>query len=535
MAYANPVLIKEMRARLRGTRAYVLLAIYLIILSVITYISFSTFILHGGKLFYYARPNSEVGRGIFIGLSMAQMFLIMVVAPAFLVGAITLEREQKTYNLLRVTPLEPRTIIEGKLISSLSYIFLLLISSIPLAFLVSLLGGLAPREVLKVYAVIMATALSLGMVGLYCSVIFSRTSIATAIFYGGVLFFLMVPSTFVIPFIIGAPGQGRSLVALFNPFFTIAYIFQYDMVKIFDVEFPLWLGNSALNILFSLFVGTLVVEGLTHFAEGKKVWVRATFLLFYIVVVLLVLGGLFGTRWGGHQMKELKIFEKISSGYIFIQIGLLLLITQLFSIGKIERKERGISNFSFLGRLVRAKRFLHNEVYSSLGYNTLLVLVSFPLAIIGFHLGGRSIFGWGTEKVLLIYLGFLLITLAWSSLSLLLNEIFQRKFAARAIFFFLLLFISVGIFLPGMPQFTIKGEEVSLVGSVFLHLNPWVSSGSLINERLMDRITQRACGQSPREFFNYTLILYSICIILSLISTLTVRKVKLMRLLRGGS
>lgn len=187
------------------------------------------------------------------------------------------------------------------------------------------------------------------------------------------------------------------------------------------------------------------MEGLTHFAEGKKVWVRTAFLLFYVAVVFLILGGLFGASWGEHafRMRELKpeeVFKKISSGYIFIQMGLLLLIAQLFSIGKIERKGRGISSFSFLGRLVRAKRFLHNEVYSSLGYNVLLVVISFPLAVFCFHLGGRSIFGWGTEKVLLIYLGFLLITLAWSSLSLLLNEIFQRKFAARAVFFFLLLF-----------------------------------------------------------------------------------------------
>lgn len=534
MSIANPVLIKEMRARMRGIRAYILLAIYLIILAVITYVCFSTSVLHGGKFSYYARPNSEVGRGIFIGLSMVQMFLIMVVAPAFLVGAITLEREQKTYNLLRATPLEPRTIVEGKLVSSLSYVFLLLISSIPLAFLVSLLGGLAPGEVFKVYAVIMATALSLGMVGLGCSVTFSKTSVATAVFYGGVLFFLIVPSAFVIPFILGTFGRGGSIFALLNPFFTISYIFQYNMVKIFDAEFPLWLISCILNSFFSLFVGTLVVEKLTHFAEGKKVWVRTTFLLFYVVGVFLILGGLFGAGWGEDrfQMKEIgqeKIFERVSLGYVFIQIGLFLLITQLFSFGKIKKKERGISNISFLGRLARAKRFLHNEVYSSPGYNTLLVIVSFPLAVIGFHLGGRSIFEWGTERILLIYSGFFLITLAWSFFSLLLNEIFQRKFAAQAILFLLLLFVSVGVVLPGMPQFPIGAKDVSFIGSVFLHLNPWVSMGSLINGDLMDKITERACGQSPREFYNYALLLYSICVVLSLILTLMVRKIKVSR------
>lgn len=78
-----------------------------------------------------------------------------------------------------------------------------------------------------------------------------------------------------------------------------------------------------------------------------------------------------------------------------------------------------------------------------------------------------------------------------------------------------------------MPQFIVEGEGVGLIGSVFLHLNPWVSLGSLMDESLMNKVTERACGQSPREFFNYTLIIYSVCIALSLILTLTVRKVKI--------
>ena len=63
-------------------------------------------------------------------------------APTFAAGSITGEKERKTYEMLLASPLEPMTILVGKLLSSLSYLILLILSSAPLVILCFLLGGM---------------------------------------------------------------------------------------------------------------------------------------------------------------------------------------------------------------------------------------------------------------------------------------------------------------------------------------------------------------------------------------------------------
>ena len=74
---------------------------------------------------------------------LGQFFLVALMAPTFAAGSITGEKERKTYELLLASPLRPSTILVGKLLSSLSYLVILIISSLPLMILCYLLGGLA--------------------------------------------------------------------------------------------------------------------------------------------------------------------------------------------------------------------------------------------------------------------------------------------------------------------------------------------------------------------------------------------------------
>ena len=116
---------------------------------------------------------------------MAIIFLLtlvtLILAPASTAGAISLEREKQTLDLLAVTPISSLAIVLGKLLSALSWILLLLLASIPVVALVFTFGGVGPDDVVRAYVVLLVTAFAFGAIGLFVSALVRRTQAATVI------------------------------------------------------------------------------------------------------------------------------------------------------------------------------------------------------------------------------------------------------------------------------------------------------------------------------------------------------------------
>ena len=104
-------------------------------------------------------------------------------APTFAAGSITGEKERKTYEMLLASPLRPGTILVGKLLSSLSYLVILILSSLPLMILCYLLGGLLLSEITRSYLVLILAAGTFGLLSVACSSYFRRTSSALVVSY----------------------------------------------------------------------------------------------------------------------------------------------------------------------------------------------------------------------------------------------------------------------------------------------------------------------------------------------------------------
>jgi hypothetical protein len=122
-----------------------------------------------------------------------ELLMICFVAPAVTAGAISGEWEQLTHEMLLTTPLRPASILRGKLISALSYVFLLLFAAVPMASVVFMFGGVAPRDMLKAFVVLSTLAVTLGMAGLFFSTWLKRTVRATVLSYLFVLLLLVGP------------------------------------------------------------------------------------------------------------------------------------------------------------------------------------------------------------------------------------------------------------------------------------------------------------------------------------------------------
>jgi ABC-type transport system involved in multi-copper enzyme maturation permease subunit len=187
----NPVLVKELRSRMRGARAFVILTGVLLLLGTVCYALYRIVLATS----QYARSplSPQIGQTLFIAIVFLELMMVCFITPAVTAGAISGEREKLTYEMLLATPLRPASILWGKLVSALSYVFLLIFAAVPMASLVFIFGGVAPRDMIKALVILVAVAVMLGVVGIFMSVWLGRTGRATVLSYLVVLALLVGP------------------------------------------------------------------------------------------------------------------------------------------------------------------------------------------------------------------------------------------------------------------------------------------------------------------------------------------------------
>ena len=223
------IIVKELRGRMRGRRAFIVLTIHVLLLAAfaamfqrISEESISGFGSFGGQAQF---ASAMVGRTIFSGLLMLQTLMVAVLAPAATAGAISSEREHQTLELLTVTPISSLAIVLGKLLSALAWVFILVLASIPVTALVFVFGGVAPDDVVRGYIVLFATVIGLGSVGIFFSALTRRTGASTGLTFV-VMLALVIGSLFLYIFLTstapmnanGLRKQPSEAILWLNPF-----------------------------------------------------------------------------------------------------------------------------------------------------------------------------------------------------------------------------------------------------------------------------------------------------------------------------
>lgn len=171
----SAIWIREIRGRMRGRRAFVFLTFYLAVLGSLVWIGVRA----AANVPLGALESVSVGRGIFASIVMIETLVVLILAPAYTAPSISQEREKQTYDLLAVTPVSSLSIVAGKLLSSLSFVAIIVAASIPLASLAFLFGGVDAIDLILAYVVILTVALGAGAIGVASSAMFGRTQPAT--------------------------------------------------------------------------------------------------------------------------------------------------------------------------------------------------------------------------------------------------------------------------------------------------------------------------------------------------------------------
>jgi len=164
---SNPLVAKEVMLGLRKTRAAVLQVLFLGACFLATWALWP----QGGV--YSLRAQSS--HRLLTVLGIAQLALVALFAPAFASTALTMEKERNTLDSLYGTRLSPLQIVWGKIVGSLMFLLMVILSGVPVLSVSLVLGGVAAESVAWLYAITVLTALSFGMLGLTVSALCERT------------------------------------------------------------------------------------------------------------------------------------------------------------------------------------------------------------------------------------------------------------------------------------------------------------------------------------------------------------------------
>ena len=236
------VLSRELRTRMRGRRAAIIITVYLLALA-----GAGAAFLHTFRDQFQYDPGSlfRFGSQVFMMLSFVQMSLIVFIVPGLTGGAVAGERDRQTLDILLSSQVSSAGIIIGKLLSSLTYVVLLLIAALPVFSLAFLFGGVSPRQIVVVFLLSLATAITLGSIGVALSTWLRRGQMATIATYA-VTFFMSLGTLGIAAFIEANTNSGPGwrvvhIPLLFNPFAGLSSILP-DIGVLFTNQGSQWTG-----------------------------------------------------------------------------------------------------------------------------------------------------------------------------------------------------------------------------------------------------------------------------------------------------
>jgi ABC-type transport system involved in multi-copper enzyme maturation permease subunit len=266
--WKNPILVKEVRTRMRGNRAFLLLTAHLLFLALVLLL---VFLVIRSSLNANAnlQARESFGKAIFGLMVWLELVMVSFTAPALTSGAIALERDRQTLDLLKVTLLKARSLVVGKYLAGLVFVFLLLVTSLPMFSPAFILGGVLLNEILIAVLILATSAIAFCAVGLFFSSLFSRPLVATALAYAFSIFInfgipmLMILAVTLFGWML---NSGPSTLADLHPFWLLAVVYLGWLVisltplaTIIATEVALLDGQSAWLVKFPLGTGAEVL------------------------------------------------------------------------------------------------------------------------------------------------------------------------------------------------------------------------------------------------------------------------------------
>ena len=245
----NPIYEREHRVSTRSWRLATAILVFNFIVAGFTFIEMNGVV-------DYARKTSNIDYTSFLQIFKIVVFvpvvLLIFVGPSFISGTISDERHRGTLEILLTTKMTAKSIVVGKFLSLLVSIMIILVSQLPITAILFLYGGITLGDIVKLTLNFFVFVVLLISMGIFCSSISRKTSIATALLYLSVL--ILFFGTLVLYFL-----AANSFNMNDKNFFSMIFIKVSKFILLFNplvsMDFLLSkiMGEDSSDVLVSLF------------------------------------------------------------------------------------------------------------------------------------------------------------------------------------------------------------------------------------------------------------------------------------------
>jgi ABC-type transport system involved in multi-copper enzyme maturation permease subunit len=431
--WENPVLVKDLRTRMRGGKAFWLMAAYTGILLIAFGGWYAAEVLNAGN-----DPSqwNRAGKSWFEVMFVLQAVLVAVLMPAFTSGAFTLEHEQRTLELLLLTTLTPTRMVLGRWLSAFAFVALLLLCSIPFASICFMLGSVSPTDFIASYVSLLLTALLFGSLGLACSTASRRTAVATLLAYSllfgywGAMAVLSVSTLFAMGF---RGGMTYSVFGALEP--IQAALFSGESGRFFGGLVALWKVGFPIHLLLIWLLTTLAINNFPYHVGAKVGWLRLQTLLLFVVLTFCFAGAM----WSPMMTTSVSSAREFASFVIAFALGFILLFIPIFCTKAIHRlPHEGLLHV--LAGALNPVNLFRGKLRSAPLYVLLLIILTLPLLPLSFRFGGSSIEIAGSANSWQLYAILLTNALFYVALGIFCSLLFRphRAISIVALYFLIL-------------------------------------------------------------------------------------------------
>lgn len=302
LLWGNPEIIRHMRSRLRRGRLLGTLGLYLLFVLLMAYILFQT------NSSANADATQQYAHVLYFVLLGIQYFASLVIGCVICAGSIVAERENQTYDFLRMLPIEPIKLIVGKLIGVPILIYLVLAVTLPLNIICAFLAGLPWSVVLTTYLILIFAGFFSHSLGLFYSALAPKAQISN----GGALFSLFILSMF-----LWTPG-----INFLHPMRYFEFFWEKKAIPpvgFFTLEMPAILMAVLIYSLFSAWFLVAIYRTLEY--EHHRVFSKKQSVLFQGFVSLIALGLMWPHLTGIGEKSQLWGLVAL---YMCLQLGLIM-------------------------------------------------------------------------------------------------------------------------------------------------------------------------------------------------------------------
>jgi ABC-type transport system involved in multi-copper enzyme maturation permease subunit len=481
----NPILTKELRTRMRGARAFWILFAYTGLLALFLFFAYLSwwktqrqYVNYGVG---YGGPAAfQVGRMFYGVLFTVQAVLVGLITPSLTAGGISIEKEQRTFEMLTASLLSRSAIVSGKLLAAVAFVALLLTSSLPLVSLCFLLGGVSPGEVASAYVLLLVCAFLYGAVGVACSSVARSTASSTMSAFGviGFLFCASLPLSLMASagFYMGGMSGGPTAMGIsaLNPIGAVTAGTAREVY--FGVSVPAWVTGVVLNGLLGVIFALSAAHRLEH-PRGDRSGILRLLAALYVGLLAFCLFGMLlpGSGARGAMFGSMSLYTLGFAAPVTVWAPCLW--APIFCTGDGLPLRGGM-----WGSFLDPRRLRRGEAPSGLLFTLLLALLCGAILLLGARFGpGATRFAAsaGPKRDYIL----LLLSLTWGfgALGVLLSALLKNRWAALALTGAVMLLLYI---LPplGLAAQDITGTRRPSVWNNIAYLSPLPATAELTSE-----------------------------------------------------